>query len=462
LKPSSIRFRLTAWYFAVGAIALSAFGVGAWLAMRSSLNHAVDDSLRDRVQGVKRFMDEQIAALSVVEIRDEFREHSVLGPGGDLFQVSDASGSWLYRSVPFEENGLSARPPATLPESGVYETLTLQGTPLRVFSARVTVHEKPYTVQVAAPMHEMEEALTRFQWALVLSVPLILAASTAGGYLMSRRALAPVDEVIAEARSISIENLSARLSVPATGDELERLSLTLNEMLSRLQASVESMAQFTADASHELRAPTALIRTTAEVTLRRERTPEEYSSAIREMLTEAEHMTHLVDSLLLLARADAQSEGLDLAQMDLISPARDAYNEMRLLAAEKGVELSFRFPAGGVPIRGDTQSLRRLFLILIDNAVKYTPSGGKVVVEIQIENAEAIVTVADTGIGIASEDLPRVFDRFWRADKVRSRETGGVGLGLSIARWIVERHGGRIEAQSELGRGSTLKVFLPC
>jgi heavy metal sensor kinase len=461
VKRSSIRFRLTTWYFAVLALGLAAFGVAAWLAMRASLHNAVDDSLKDRVQGVKRFMDEQISALSIVEIRDEFREHSVLGPGGDLFQVSDADGNWLYRSVPLEENRLAARRPADLGTSGVYEAVTLQGAPLRILSESITVHGRPYTVQVATPMHEIEKALEHLRWMLLFSMPLLLIAATLGGYWISRRALAPVDTVTEAARSISIENLTERLQVPRTGDELERLSRTFNEMLARLQHSVERMTQFTADASHELRGPTALIRTTAELALRRERSGGEYKEALGQVLTESERMSHLVDSLLLLARSDSGTDGSRAARFDLTASVNEACEEGRTLAISRGVAFRCEIPSSPLELSGDPQSLRRMFFILIDNAVKYTLPGGEVSVELREENGFAVGVVRDTGIGIAEHDLSRIFDRFWRADKVRSREAGGAGLGLSIARWIAERHGGQIQVESKLGEGSIFRLVLP-
>jgi heavy metal sensor kinase len=461
VKRSSIRFRLTAWYFAVLALGLSAFGMAAWLAMRASLHHAVDDSLKDRVQGVKRFMDEQISALSIIEIRDEFREHSVLGPGGDLFQVSDSNGNWLYRSVPLEENQLPARRPADLGASCIYEDLSVQGTPLRILSEVITVHGNPYTVQVAAPMHEIEEALERLRWMLLLSMPLLLGAATLGGYWISRRALSPVADVTETARSISIENLAARLPVPDTGDELERLSRTFNDLLARLQQSVDRMTQFTADASHELRAPTTLIRTTAELALRRVRSVDEYQQALGQVLTESERMSHLVDSLLLLARADSGNDGAGTSRFNLAKSVNESCKEGEMLAASRGVQFTCTVPSQPVEMSGDPQSARRLFFILIDNAIKYTPPGGQVTVELRQEDRYAVGVIRDTGIGIAKQDLPRVFDRFWRADKARSREAGGAGLGLSIAQWIARRYGGEIRVESKFGEGSVFTVVLP-
>jgi heavy metal sensor kinase len=461
MKPGSIRLRLTAWYFVVLALGLSLFGVGAWFAMRESLYHAVDQSLSDRVRGVQRFMNAQISALSLIEIRDEFREHSVLGPGGDLFQVCDGEGQWLYRSTPLEDRQIGIRKPDQIGDAAIYEDSAIETTPVRFLSQRVVVNGKPYTVQVAAPVGEILLALRRFQWTLLLSIPLLLAIASGAGYWISRRALEPVDRITRAARSISIQNLSDRLETPSTGDELQRLSETLNEMLARLDGAVRRMMQFTADASHELRAPIALIRTTAEVSLRKERSAADYQEAMTQVLAESEKMSHLVESLLLLARADSGADGLRMEPIDMAASAREACDEGRTLAAAKQIRMDADIPAHPVTIQGDAQAIRRLFLILIDNAVKYTPAGGWVRVGVEPRDGVVVGTVSDSGIGIAEADLPHVFDRFWRADKVRSREMGGSGLGLSIAKWIAARHGGVIEVASAVGQGSVFRVLAP-
>jgi signal transduction histidine kinase len=239
--------------------------------MRASLYHAIDDELRDRVGGVATFMNLQIASLSVPEIRDEFREHSVLGPGGDLFQVCDGRGQWLYRSVPLENENVPIELPDRLTQPR-FENIQLQQHLLRFYSQRIVVDGKPYSVQVASLMNEGLEALERFKLILLLAAPLLLIAASVGGYWLSTRALAPVDEISRAAQRIGIENLADRLEVPHTGDQLQRLSETLNATFARLEASVLRMKQFTADASHELRAPISLIRTTAEVAIQRDRT----------------------------------------------------------------------------------------------------------------------------------------------------------------------------------------------
>jgi len=461
VKNRSIGFRLAAWYFTVFACGLAAFSVGAWFAMRASIYHAVDDELRDRVRGVAKFMNLQIASLSIPEIRDEFREHSVLGPGGDLFQVCDRDGQWLYRSVPLEDNNVSIASPSAL-VSPKYETFEVQHRSLRFYSERIVVDDKPYSVQVAAPMHEAFEALDRFRLLLLFAAPLLLLAASGGGYWLSTRALAPVDEISRSAQRISIENLAERLPVTQTGDQVQRLTETLNAMFSRLEASVRRIRQFTADASHELRAPISLIRTTAEVAVQRaDRTAGEYFRALEEILEESERTSQVVDSLMLMARADCGNEALEWVAMDARSVVRGAAEQGEKLARMHGLRFSSSVPDKAITVRADGDALRRALLILIDNAVKYTPEDGSVKVTLETNNGFAIVSVADTGIGIAEPDLTHIFDRFWRADKARSREQGGAGLGLSIAKWIVEMHHGSIDVDSEPGKGSSFRVLVP-
>lgn len=461
MRFRSIQLRLTAWYVLMLAVGLGVFGLGSWFAMKTSAFHTIDEELEDRVRGIGRFMNAQMVSLSSVEIRDEFREHSVFGPGGDLFQVCTQSGEWLYRSAILEKNRVPIIRPDQLGDEPQYETRDVQGTPLRFATARLIVNGNAYAVQVAEPLNEFYEALERFRNILWLSVPALLAIASLGGYWISRRALRPVDRVIATADSISIQNLAERLDVPKTGDAIQRLSETFNRMLARLNDSVQRMSQFTADASHELRAPVSLIRTTAELAVKGGRSNSEYHQDMVQILNEAERTTRLIDSLLLLARADAANDGVHLELTDVSRSVRDAIALSRSLAADKRIVVTADLPSDPFVVSGDHEALRRLFFILLDNAVKYTPEGGQVSVRLCSSNGNVVASVSDSGIGITPQDTEHIFDRFWRADKVRSRGMGGAGLGLSIARWIVTSHRGEIGVRSELAKGSTFTVTLP-
>jgi heavy metal sensor kinase len=316
-------------------------------------------------------------------------------------------------------------------------------------------------VQVAAPLRTLQQGLRDALWFLVPLFPAVLILSSAGGYWISRRALAPVDEITNAARSITAENLSQRLRVPASGDELQRLSETLNEMIGRLETAFDRIARFTADASHELRTPLAVMRTTAEVALRGRGGTTEHRESLERIVSELQRSSQLVDNLLLIANADAGHGRPTMRSMNLAAAVGEACTEGAVLARAKGITLCAGIPGEPVLVDGDSDALRRLFVILIDNAVKYTPSGGRCDVAVETRDGVATGTVRDDGIGIAAEDLPHIFDRFYRVDRARSRAQGGSGLGLAIGRWIAESHAGSIAVTSEPGRGSVFTVRLP-
>jgi heavy metal sensor kinase len=463
-RGPSIRFRLTAWYALTLAVVLSLVAVGARVAMRASVYETLDNNLRIRAQSVRQFM-EGSSALEPGPFAEELRTEGARGLGGGMFRICGSQGELVYQSADLNQSIL---PPCPALASGLgtplaetMETVHVAKRLARASSLPVKAQGTVFTVQVYQSLHEIRESFERFDAMMWIGVPLLLGLASFGGYWMSRKALDPVDRITQDARSISIANLSERLKVPRSQDELQRLTETLNDMLARLDSSVRQMRQFTADASHELRAPLTLIRTAAEFSLRRERTREELTEAMRKVLRESERTSTLVDSLLLLARADSGMDGLQFALVDLCDLAQDACEQARTLAGPKHIDVHSEIPESSLELIADEHALRRVLLILLDNAVKYTSPGGSVRLQSSVRDGDAVVTVTDTGIGIAGEDLPHIFDRFWRADKVRSREMGGAGLGLSIARWIAERHGGVITARSEVGSGSTFEVRLP-
>ncbi|MGH9655164.1 MAG: sensor histidine kinase, partial [Bryobacteraceae bacterium] len=245
-----------------------------------------------------------------------------------------------------------------------------------------------------------------------------------------------------------------------TGDEMDRLSAVLNEMLERLESAFRRITQFTADASHELRTPVAIIRTTAEITLSRRRTVEEHCQAWDVVQAQAERTSQLIHDLLALARADAASEELVFEPLDISQVVGDTCRQVAIMAEARGLTLGTQLEKGLIAF-ADPEALRRVLLILLDNAAKYTPACGKVGVLTNSDDRNVVIEVRDTGIGIASDDLPHIFERFYRASKDRSRDSGGAGLGLSIAQSIVARHEGRITVESVLGSGSTFRVYLP-
>jgi heavy metal sensor kinase len=448
----SIGARLTLWYTAAFALGFAVLGAAMWLGVQRSLYHAIDDTLLERAVGIERFIHDHKTRLDVDEVKEEFRAH------GDLFQVLDADGSWVHRG-----DGLAG---ATIPSFGErddrFENTLLGSEPLRFVSRTIDIDGRPFTIQVAAPLHDLQEGLRESAWALLPLFPLMLVLAAAGGYWLAKRALAPVDAITLTARSLSADNLSARLAVPHTSDELARLSTTLNDMLARLEAAFRRISRFTADASHELRTPLAVMRTTAEVALRTTENGDEARTALEQIVAEIERTSHLTENLLLLAKADSGTGALQRNKVDLAAAVGEACAQANVLARVKGLTLAATLPEEDrLWVAGDPHALRRLFLILLDNAVKYTPAGGLVEVTLREHGESAVGEVRDSGIGIAAHDLPHVFDRFYRADRARSREHGGTGLGLAIAHWIVDSHSGAITVASELERGSRFEVRLP-
>jgi heavy metal sensor kinase len=460
MKPLPIQLRLTAWYFAVLTLTLLIFGFAALFAMQRGIRNTVDEGLQNQARGIEGLMMRVLSRdpEEQEELRDELREHSEIRREADFSQVFDQEGNWIYRTP------LMVRHDVPTPNPGqgfFYNFESKAGLPLRVLVTKITFGVQTYGIEVASPMNGFYAALNRFRWQLLLLSPFLLVLASVGGYWMSQRALSPVDEIIREAQKIDSKNLSQRLKVSRTGDELQRLSETLNGVLTRLEQAFNRVTQFTADASHELRTPLALMRTITEVSLRTSRSESDYRDAQSQILEELEKTSAMVEKLMLLARADAGVETLHRTSIDLADTLKDVCRQGRTLAEAKQLKFVEKNSATPVTVEGDRDALYRLFLILIDNAVKYTPSEGQITVSLKTNHDSVAVDVQDTGIGISASDLPHIFDRFYRADKARSRESGGAGLGLSIARWEAEAHGGSIEVQSIPGSGSLFRVKLP-
>jgi heavy metal sensor kinase len=457
LNVRSLGFRLALWYFGTVAAICALAATGYWFAIRSELNHAPDQGLRYRLIGLREFLQD-VEPGGQEEIVSRLGEISQLG---ELHQVFDANGALIAQSHGLARHRAPQTPPRDLGFEIRYGNGGTAAFPLRLAWQKVRVGSHTLILGVADPQRKFEGVLKAFTTVLLLSMPLILAVATAGGVWLGRRALTPVARITEDAQAITETNLSTRLPVPDSRDELQQLSETLNDMLERIEQSFTRTRQFTADASHELRAPTTLIHTAAEHSLRRERSREELLDSMRKILREAQRTRALIDDLLLLARGDAGRESIALTEMDAAPLLREAAEQTAAMAAAKGVAVNLRLGAHALRVRANEAQLERLLLILVDNAVKYTPSGGRVTIGGRTGPTGVEISVADTGPGIAADDLPRVFERFWRADKVRSREAGGTGLGLTIARQIADLHGAHLGVESEVGRGSVFTVRFP-
>ncbi|MBM3836410.1 MAG: HAMP domain-containing protein [Verrucomicrobia bacterium] len=302
-------------------------------------------------------------------------------------------------------------------------------------------------------------ATHRFAWWLLAAGAAVLALAIGGGWRLTTRAIRPVEEISAAARRISEGNLSERIRVKDPENELGRLAGVLNSTFARLEVAFAQQKQFTADASHELRTPLTVLISEAQTTLARERSAAEYRETVETCLDTAQQMRRLTESLLELARLDAGLDNLQRAPLDLAETTRACVDLIRPLASQRGIKVSLDLKPA--ELSGNADRLAQVATNLLTNAIHYNNPAGEIRVATRIENGHALLSVADSGMGISPEDLPHIFERFYRADKSRSRATGRTGLGLAISRAIVEAHGGTIEVSSEPGIGSAFTVKLP-
>lgn len=446
----SIRLRLTAWYAAALVAGLALFGAAMWLALEHRLIAGVDLRLAQRVEGLRTALGVEAGIKDRAQLQQELSEFVREIPDGSLIQLRDSSGTAMLL--------LPAQPVFASSQQQRY-TVIIQGRRFRVASGPLPCAGETYTAQVAGSLDEVGAILDDFRRLLLWMIPAVLALACVGGYWLSSRALAPVDEITSVAKTISVQNLSRRIASPETGDELQRMAETWNQVLDRLESAVQRIRQFTSDASHELRTPLTLIRATAELALRREREPEEYRASLRQVASEAEHMTVLTEQLLTLARADTHGLEMALTATDLNQLVNSVVEQNAALALEKGVTLRARTAAQPAVAAADAAGLRRVLLILVDNALKHTPAGGAVTLSARVVGSYVVLTVEDTGEGIAAGALPHLFERFYRADEARG-SGNGFGLGLAIAQAIAAAHGTSITVVSAPGAGARFSLAL--
>jgi heavy metal sensor kinase len=444
----SIRSRLTAWYAFVLLLGLGLFATGIWFRLEQTLLADIDAELAQRVEGLKvvtHIEGENVTREMLAGELDEFAQEI---PDVPWMEIRDHNGAAL---LPLR--GTLHFPDSVWASPG-YRTIIWRNGPVRVLTASYDDRGEHYSALVATPLERVNAVMHGLRTLSSAIIPAVLLIAGLGGYWLSRRALAPVDQITEVARSISAQNMSSRLTVPNTGDELQRMSEAWNDVLERLESALDRIRHFTADASHELRTPIALIRGTAELALRRERDPDEYRRALLEVQSHAERMTDLTDSLLTLARADAVGAAMPFTTVDLSDLVLETVQQMKALAGQKQISLQTRMPVESVFVQGNATAIRRLLLILLDNAVKYTESPGRVEISISKTDHRVELAVTDFGVGMDASVLPHIFERFYRVDPSRG-SNAGVGLGLPIAQMIAKAHGSSVEVESSLGVGST-------
>ncbi|MBI2939477.1 MAG: HAMP domain-containing histidine kinase [Chloroflexi bacterium] len=462
----SIRLRLTLWYSVILAITLFFFSALLYTVFDRTLRLDVDASLEERADDITR----------AVRVRGDisFFPRRVTLPRTEAFaaptlyvQLVDLNGQVAERSESLADASLPVD--ATILESArageaTHTTMEIRGRHVRLYTAPVVMGETVVgIVQVGRSLEVTEATLGRLRSIMLGSSLVILIITGGAGWLLAHTALRPIDRITHEAHEIGqAQHLSRRLKLHPHPDEIGRLVHTFNDMLERIELSFAAQRRFVSDASHELRTPLTTIRGNIEMLRRNGHLdPLDREESLGDIASETDRMARLLNGLLALARADA-GRHIELSSVNVTQVASEAFRQMQIVAADKVIEL--RFLDGGLPhaatqSRGNADSLKELFLILLDNAIKYTPPGGSVDVRVGRKGRWITVGVTDTGMGIAAEDLPRIFDRFYRSASARTQD--GTGLGLAIARWIVDEHSGRISVESTPGKGTSFAVCLP-
>jgi heavy metal sensor kinase len=460
VKKLSIGVRLTLWYLAIFALAQFVFGAGMWVILRHHLYDLVDDSLEAQVDDLRNFLEAQKKDASIAKLQEEVNETYTIEHPGEYLEVQTENRELIYRSTFLQTHALGLSPPAN-GSRAIFKNRRFEGRPFRFMLQTLHAGSHAYIIEMGVPTGDVIRTLSVFRFYLLLFAPVILLVAAGGGYWLSRRALAPVDALVRTAREINGANLDSRLQKLDTGDELQRLSETLNEMLARIETAFLRVTQFTADASHELRTPVSLIRTEAELALRRSRGETEYKDSLRHILLEAERTTALIEQLLSLARVDSGREMLQMKPVDLREVLRSVIDGWRQVSTSNNMQFSTSIDVQDSFVMGDESALRRLIDILLDNAFKYTPSPGSLHLALERKAEGAVITVQDSGPGVDEQDRHKIFERFYRVDKARSRQHGGAGLGLAIAQWVVTQHRGCISVENGPVHGAIFRVQLP-
>ncbi len=463
--PRSIRARLITFYAAASALVFLGFGGYTYWGFKDYLLRSLQQTLLRRAHQIAEtiltampqkgaaYVDSEIAARYAPELNER------------VIRITDAAGTAVYRS---SNARVLSPPPAGLLAGDVTETAPMPREERPADGPRYQVvaigyrlaNGARYVVEVGAPENDIFSALHGLLKTLALGFPVFLVLTSGGAYMLVGRALRPVDEIVRSAEQISLRNLSQRLPTHSTGDEVERLSLALNRMIGRLDEAYQLASRFTGDASHELRTPLTIMRGELEALLEEGRLSEDQAAQVGSVLEEAERLTQIVEGLLLISRLEAGEPGLEQEAVDLGELVASTTEQMTLLAEDKGQALHCHTESA-VRVRANPVRLKQVVVNLLDNAIKYTPAAGRIDVRVAADGPGALLEIRDNGIGISTEALPHVFERFYRSPQTEARRLGGTGLGLSMVQSIVEIHGGAIAVESSEGRGATFRVRLP-
>jgi heavy metal sensor kinase len=456
-------FKMTLWYvftFLVSGLIICGF---LYLRLEHQLIKEVDRLLIDETKELGEILTLNPNGKDVLKNFESHVEARTLYPV--YFRILTESGDILYISKRFEGMGYKLNERIWVEtKSGKESRENIHSVerkrPFRVISTPITIQgDLRYIIQMGTHLKYVRKSLSNFKSNILAVLPILLILGTLGGWFLARKSLSPIGYIASKAQSITSQNLSERLTPRGTDDEMDELIGTINGMIARLESSFKRMAEFTADASHELKTPICAMRGEAEVLLLKGRKAEEYQEGLAHFIEQFDHLNQMINDLILLSKSDSSQGELKMVPLRLDLLIKNIGGLFQGLAEQKNISFIIG-PFQDVMVMGNKMRLQQLFTNLIDNAIKFTPEG---TVRITMEKNEEVVLIKikDTGIGIPKGEQERIFKRFYRVDKSRSRETGGVGLGLSIAEWIAYAHHGKIEVKSEVNQGSTFTIYLP-
>jgi heavy metal sensor kinase len=463
MNTRSLKFRLIAWYAILLTGCFALVGTATYLALQRSLVAALRETQFRRARQIAQLVREEAARPGKMGEQVEVRYAPSLN---DRFvRITQRDGATLYlSSVPKSQSFDPATvPPPVWPELAEtsHQISLVGGRKMLLTAHRLQMPDRSsFLIETGAPMDDVQADLKKWLLFLAIMLPIVLAIALAGGFMLVKRALLPVDWIAASAKRISSQNLSERLPVAQTGDELERLSLALNAMIERLDSAFRYSRRFVADASHELRTPLTVLQGELESLAQQPQLSGELRDRLGSTLEEVSRLAQIVEGLFAISRLDVGEAAAEWLPLDLAQLARSTADQMSLLAEDKEIKVNCQ-AAPAVWVQGDRARLKQVVVNLLDNAIKYTPQGGAVTLSVAAHDSKAVLEVEDNGVGIPSEALPRVFERFFRVDTARSRDQGGAGLGLAIVKSICTAHHGQVQAASTPGQGSRFSVELP-
>jgi two-component system, OmpR family, heavy metal sensor histidine kinase CusS len=458
MRSLSVRAKLMVYYLLVTLAGLLIFGLMSFGALRYALLQGKKTHLQGREDRLISLLKENKATGVKEPLSEQLKNYALVTHEGNLFHIHNLDGSFLFPSEGLSHDWAPTTEDCTQP---VFRRVVIDSQSALIMCHMILLDGRMVRLHIGGSLDEESYILRKYRNALLLLMPGLLVLSSVSGYFLSRRALKPVDRVTRAALGIGIGNLSERLPVPSAKDEIQQLAVAWNQLLARLEAAVSRLSQFSADASHDLRTSITVMLATAQLSLHRHRSEEEYRDALSKIVTECRTASTLLDALLSLAQSDNFVHEVAFKKIDLCELIVSGCRRVEDLAESSGILLDWHLPGETITIEGDELLLQRLLGILLDNAIRYTPESGEIRAEVSSTASHAFVTVRDTGVGMSEDVKLHVFNRFYQADLRERKSNAGNGLGLSIGRWIADAHGAELTVESTPLQGSVFQIKFP-